>query len=75
MVTERIQWKMKLKLKTIQKGIKQQDFAKMLGITPQYLRKIEKGEVDIKRSFMLKASNILETSVEELFFNEEGEHE
>lgn len=67
--------KPKLRLKRIEKEIKQQDFAKMLGITPQYLRKIEKGEVDIKRSFMLKASNILETSVEELFFNEEGEHE
>lgn len=61
---------MEMKLKRIEKEIKQQDFAKMLGITPQHLRKIEKGEVDIKKSFMLKVSYLLDTSVDELFFSE-----
>lgn len=60
---------LKMKAKRIEKDIKQQEFAKMLGITPQYLRRIEKGEIDVKRSFMIRASRLLDTPVDELFFD------
>lgn len=59
----------KLKSIRVLKCIKQNDFAKMLGITPQYLSKLESGKVDLKRSFMVKASTILSTPVQELFFD------
>lgn len=62
---------MNMKLVRIKKEIKQRDFARMLGITPQHLRKIEKGEVDIKKSFMVEVSKLLEVSVQELFFSED----
>lgn len=61
---------MNIKLKRIEKCIKQKDMAEMLEITPQYLRKIEKGDIDVRRSFMIKVSKILETSIQELFFSE-----
>ncbi|WP_170075072.1 helix-turn-helix transcriptional regulator [Paraclostridium dentum] len=61
---------MNIKLKRIEKGIKQKDMAEMLEITPQYLRKIEKGDIDVRRSFMMKVSEILDTSIQELFFSE-----
>lgn len=61
---------MNIKLKRIEKGIKQKDMAEMLELTPQYLRKIEKGDIDVRRSFMIKISKILETSIQELFFSE-----
>lgn len=58
----------KLKAKRVEKGIKQGDMAKWLGVTPQYLCKIEKGEAEPKRDLMKRASEILETPVQELFF-------
>ncbi|KAJ50046.1 putative transcriptional regulator [Clostridium tetanomorphum] len=60
---------MKIKLKRIEKGIKQQDFAKMLGISKATLVKIEKEEYDIRLSLMKKISELLETPVQELFFD------
>lgn len=60
---------LKMKAKRVEKNIKQGEFAKMLGITPQYLRKIEKGDIDVKRSFMLKVSELLDTPVQDLFFS------
>lgn len=59
-----------LLLARLKKGIKQQELAKNLGITPQYLRLIEKGDIDPRASLMKKCSEVLEISVEELFFNE-----
>lgn len=61
---------MNVKLKRIEKRIKQQDFAKMLGISKVTLTRIEKGNYDIRLSLMKKISKILETPVQELFFNE-----
>lgn len=58
-----------LLLARLKKGIKQQELAKKLGITPQYLRLIEKGDIDPRASLMKKCSEVLEISVEELFFN------
>ena len=60
-----------LLLARLKKGIKQQELAKKLGITPQYLRLIEKGDIDPRASLMKKCSEVLEISVEELFFNED----
>ncbi|WP_034869435.1 helix-turn-helix transcriptional regulator [Clostridium lundense] len=61
---------MNVKLKRIEKGIKQQDFAKALGVSRATLVKIEKEEYDIRLSLMKKISELLETPVQELFFNE-----
>ncbi len=57
-----------IKLKRIEKGIKLQDFAKMLGISKVTLIRIEKGNYDIRLSLMEKISKLLETPVQELFF-------
>ncbi|WP_373845069.1 helix-turn-helix transcriptional regulator [Clostridium sp.] len=62
----------KLKARRVEKGIKQSTFAKEMGITPQYLCKIEKGEADPRRDLMMRISKALEASPQELFFNEEN---
>lgn len=59
---------MKVKLKRIERGIKQQDFAKMLGVSKVTLVRIEKGNYDIRISLMKKISQILETPIKDLFF-------
>ena len=59
----------KLKGIRVNMGIQQQELAKKLGITPQYLNRIEKGLVDPRRSLMIEISKALDTSVVELFFN------
>lgn len=61
---------MNVKLKRIEKGIKQQDFAKMLGISKTILVKIEKGDYDIRLSLMKKIATALDSTVQELFFDE-----
>lgn len=60
----------KLKAKRVEKGIKQGDMAKQLGITPQYLCNIEKGKASPRLDLMKKISELLETPATELFFNE-----
>ncbi|MEQ8156670.1 MAG: helix-turn-helix transcriptional regulator [Clostridiaceae bacterium] len=60
----------KLKGIRVMKGIKQSDLAKQLGITPQYLNKIEKGNAEPRRDLMIKIAKILDCSVTELFFEE-----
>ncbi|WP_349818085.1 MULTISPECIES: helix-turn-helix transcriptional regulator [Clostridium] len=60
-----------LKIERIKKGFKQGMFAKQLGITPQYLRLIEKGAVEPRRDLMIKIAKALDTTVAELFFSEE----
>ncbi|MBV4439328.1 helix-turn-helix transcriptional regulator [Clostridium tyrobutyricum] len=62
----------KLKAERVRKGIKQGELAKRLGITPQYLCKIEKGVADPRRELMLEIAHILQADVRELFFNEDG---
>ena len=59
---------MNVKLKRIEKSIKQKDFAKMLGISKTTLIKIEKDDYDIRLSLIKKISVALETPVQELFF-------
>lgn len=58
----------KLKSQRVRKGIKQGTLAKQVGITPQYLCKIEKGEAEPKRDLMIKIAEILGEDVKELFF-------
>lgn len=57
-------------IERIRRGIKQGELAKQVGITPQYLRLIEKGEVEPRRDLMMKISKVLNVSVIDLFFNE-----
>lgn len=62
---------MTVKLKRIEKGIKQQDFAKTLGISKVTLVKIEKGNYDIRLSLMKNIAKALDTTVQDLFFSDE----
>ena len=59
----------KLKGIRVNMGIQQQELAKKLGITPQYLNRIEKGLVDPRRSLMIDISKALDTPIQELFFD------
>lgn len=61
----------KLKIERIKRNIKQKQLAKTLGITQQHLYRIEKGDVDLKKSLMLKIAKALDTTVQELFFSDE----
>lgn len=59
----------KIKLKRTEKCIKQYELAQRVGISREYLRRIESGEAkNPNNSIMKKISEILETSIEELFF-------
>ena len=61
---------LKVKLKRIEKGFKQIELAEKVGITPQYLRLIEIGQANPTKDIMKKISEILETSADELFFQD-----
>jgi len=62
-----------LKAKRVEKGIQQKQLAKLLGVTPQYMYMIEKGATEPRRDLMIRISEILETPVQELFFEEKKE--
>ena len=49
----------KLKGLRVAMGIQQKEFAKQLGITPQYLNRIERGVVEPRRDLMIKISKSL----------------
>lgn len=60
---------LKLKIKRIEKGIKQKELAKSLGISQQYLSKLEsETSTNPSNELMLNIANQLETSVQEIFF-------
>ena len=61
---------MKYKLKSIRvgKGIKQNELAKVLNITPQYLGMIENGKAEPRRSMMISISKILNVSGQYITF-------
>ncbi|EDS76413.1 HTH-type transcriptional regulator SinR [Clostridium botulinum C str. Eklund] len=62
---------LKLKIKRIEKGIKQKDLAKEIGISRYYLSALENGRANNPSiPVMKKISEILEVTVQELFFNE-----
>lgn len=56
----------KIKKERVLKDIKQKNLALELEINPQYLRKIEKGEVDVKLSIIKKIAKALDIKVNEL---------
>ncbi|MDF2882000.1 MAG: transcriptional regulator [Clostridiaceae bacterium] len=58
-----------LKAKRIERGIKQGDFARQLGISRQLLNSIEMGKSEPRRSLMVKMATVLNEDVLELFFN------
>ena len=60
-----------LKAERVRRGIKQGDFAREVGVTPQHLCRIEKGEAQPRRDLMIKIAKALNTTVAELFFSEE----
>lgn len=60
---------MVLKEKRIRKNIKQNELAKMVGVSREYIRLLEKGIAkNPNNELMRKIANVLECSIEELFF-------
>ena len=69
---------MKYTLKSIRvgKGYKQGEFAKIVGISREYLRLLENGNAkNPSISLMKKISKELNVSVQELFFSDEEEQQ
>jgi putative transcriptional regulator len=62
-----------LKAKRVEKGITQKEFAKKVGITPNYLISVEMGRVEPRRNLMVKIAKELDADVTELFFSEDKE--
>ena len=60
---------MKVKIARIKKKIKQQELASMVGISREYLRKIENDVANPTKMIMIKIAEILECPVQELFFS------
>lgn len=54
-----------------ERGLKQNFVAKQLGITPNYYSQIENGHRTPQVEHLLKLRNILNVSLDEIFFNEE----
>lgn len=63
--------KFNVKSERVKQDIQQKEFAKELGITPQYLCLIEKGKIEPRRDLMIKIAKALKTDVITLFFSEE----
>lgn len=62
---------MKLKIARIKINKKQYEIAKAVGISSQYLRQLENGKADNpSKEVMMKLSEVLNTPVGELFFDE-----
>jgi len=62
---------LKVKLKRIEHEYKAIDFAKEVGISKEYLRLIEAGKAkNPSTEIMKKISELLKTSVQELFFED-----
>jgi len=58
----------KLKLKRIELGIKQKNLAQQVGITPQYLMKLEQGKAkNPSVDLMKRLADSLNCTVQELF--------
>lgn len=62
---------LEIKLKRIEKGFKQYKFAELVGVSREYIRLIETGKAkNPSILIMKKISELLETPVQELFFND-----
>ena len=60
-----------IKFARMRKGMTQDELCEKVGICRSTLTKMENGDLNIRRSTMLKISEILEVPVTELFFSEE----
>ena len=59
-------------MKRVELGIKQKDLALKIGISQQYLAKIENGNAkNPNREIMIKISKALNSDVQTLFFSDE----
>ncbi len=60
---------LKLKIKRIEKGIKQKDLAKLVGVSYQYLSKLESDvATNPSNELMVRIAEILECQVQDIFF-------
>lgn len=64
---------LQLKFRRLEKGFKQYELARKVGISPQYLRLLETGKANPSRELMIAISKELDSTVGELFFNENKE--
>lgn len=63
---------MNLKIKRIMLGLSQKDLAALSGVSNVTILKIEKGQIDnVKLGTLKKLAAALNSTVEELFLNEE----
>lgn len=63
----------KLKMKRMEKKMSQDQLGKPIGVTGQTISLYERGKVLPRPENMKKIASILNSSVEELFFNEDEE--
>ncbi|WP_338659669.1 helix-turn-helix transcriptional regulator [Paraclostridium sordellii] len=56
----------KIKSIRVLKGIKQKEMAEILGITPQYLSRLEKKEADLKISTLKQIAKVLDVGIKDL---------
>ncbi|MDK0619067.1 helix-turn-helix transcriptional regulator [Clostridium perfringens] len=64
---------MNLKIQRIKMKKKQKEIAQEVGITQQYLANLENGKSkNPSRDLMIKLAKALDTTVQELFFSDEG---
>lgn len=62
---------MNVKIKRIIKGLNQKELAKLVGVSNVTMVKIERGDINnVKFGTIKKIAEILETTVQELFFSE-----
>lgn len=59
---------MNVKIARIKAKIKQKDLAEAVGISREYIRKIENDEANPTRDLMIKIAEALNSTVQELFF-------
>jgi Predicted transcriptional regulators len=63
---------MKVKIKRIIQGLSQKKLAELVGVSNVTIVKIEKGNIDnVKFGTLKKIAEVLETTVQELFFTKE----
>lgn len=63
---------MEVKIARIKKGLTQQELCKIVKTSPKKLVEIERGNYDkVTKELMIKFSKALNTSVQDLFFNED----
>ena len=63
--------RLKMKFKRMQRGLSQKQLAEKVGLHYQSISDFERGKSNPSYENMKKISEILETSVDELFFNDE----